>query len=344
MGELQQHLLRAGWHRGVAQWGVLGQGGQWAPVAGFDGSVPSGVAHAVINDDEENGKHSDHGWQNRYPDPFSPELSVHKTPTHYTTPTAEAHSQDTGDPETAEISANRKVFRDVDRLLLSSSRVGVQESAYRSRQSQRRYPQAQVLVGKRHGEGIFVEDPWFLAEWSVEAIALVRKHLFRAGNGKIPIPFETNWTINALKDSNDSSRTRRNENNIMNLPWWAGEVPVVSDVAEENVDASNSSMKAVTPKARITITDLPLFVAEVEELLDIMEGMMAIQKQRRLERLRPPSWFRSNWYLVASVAPSLALLFRRLATKGYGKEAITFVVQKISTFFRERMAEPVVAM
>jgi hypothetical protein len=307
--------------------------------------MPAGVALPVINDDEENGKHSDHSWQNRYPDPFSPELSVHKTPTHYTTPTVEAHTRDTGDPETAEISANRKISRDVDRLLFSSSRVGVHESTYRGLQSSRRYPQAQVLVGKRHGEGIFVDDPGFLAEWSVEAIALVRRHLFRAGNGKIPIPFETNWTYDALKDDNDSSRARRNGNKMVKLPRWAGEVPqVVLDAAEENEVTSNSSMKAITPKARVTITNLPLLVAEVEELLDIMEGMMAIQRQRRLERLRPPSWLRSNWYLVASVAPSMALLFRRLATKGYGKEAITFVVQKISTFFRERVADPVVAM
>jgi hypothetical protein len=32
IGELQQHLLRAGWQQGVAQWGVLGQGGEWAYV------------------------------------------------------------------------------------------------------------------------------------------------------------------------------------------------------------------------------------------------------------------------------------------------------------------------
>ena len=35
IGELQTHLLRAGWHKGVAQWGVLGGG--WSAVAGFDG-------------------------------------------------------------------------------------------------------------------------------------------------------------------------------------------------------------------------------------------------------------------------------------------------------------------
>ena len=37
IGELQTHMLRAGWHKGVAQWGVVGDGGQWAAVAGFDG-------------------------------------------------------------------------------------------------------------------------------------------------------------------------------------------------------------------------------------------------------------------------------------------------------------------
>ena len=343
---MQQHLLRAGWHRGVAQWGVLGQGGQWAPVAGFDGSMPGagGVCLSVNHEDEENGKHNDGGWQNRYPDPFSPELSVYKTPTHYATPTAENHTSETFDPVAVGLSVNRKISCDVNRLLLSSSKVGMHESTHRGRHSPRRYLQAQVLVGKRHGEGIFVDDPGFLAEWSVEAIALVRRHLFRAGNGKILIPFHTNWTNDTLNYGKDAGRACRNENRMSKLPCWAGEVPTVTEATEEYEDTSNSSMKALPPKARVTITDLPLLVAEVEELLDIMEGMMAIQRQRRLERLRPPSWLRSNWYMVTCVAPPLALLFRRLATKGYGKEAITFVCSKITTFFRERVADPVVAM
>ena len=39
VGELQEHLLRAGWQRGVEKWGVLGQGGEWAAVAGGDGGM-----------------------------------------------------------------------------------------------------------------------------------------------------------------------------------------------------------------------------------------------------------------------------------------------------------------
>jgi hypothetical protein len=39
IGELQLQLLSAGWTKRVGQWGVLGQGAQWAAVAGFDGSM-----------------------------------------------------------------------------------------------------------------------------------------------------------------------------------------------------------------------------------------------------------------------------------------------------------------
>jgi len=327
VGELQQHLLRAGWHRGVAQWGVLGQGGQWAPVAGFDGSMPEG--DTAVEDEEQQ-------------EPFSPELSVHKTPP---PPPVSALRQTSDGSEAGgvEISANQRLKQDVDRLLMSSSRVGVNESSYRGGQTSRRHSQAQVLVGKRHGEGIFVDDPNFLAEWSIDAIALVRRHLFRAGNGKIPIPFETNWVNDSSTHSNDPTSVSRKDIQTRKLPLWATELPQAMYDTQESETASNAA-KSLRPRARVTISDVPLLVAEVEELLDIMEGMMSVQRQRRLERLRPPSWLRSNWYMVASVVPPLAFLTRRLGTKGYGREVISFVVQKVTTFFRERVVDPVAAM
>ena len=132
---------------------------------------------------------------------------------------------------------------------------------------------------------------------------------------------------------------------MLKLPRWAAEVPQgVIEATQANEIASNVHITPAGPRAPVTISDLPLLVAEVEELLDIMEGMMAIQRQRRLERLRSPSWLRSNWYLVASVVPSLAFLARRICKKGYGEEAISLIVQKVSTFFRERVVDPVAAM
>jgi len=295
-------------------------------VAGFDGSMPEdivvpigGGGNGKINPDVASSVHTSEE------DPFSPDLSVHKTPL----PPAPALRQTSdGEAGIVENSANRKLARDVDRLLMSSSRVGVTESAYRGRNVQRN-SQAQVFVGKKHGGKIYVDDPSFLSEWSVEAIALVRRHLFRAGNGKIPIPFETNWI-------NDGTN-RGNDNQTRKLPLWA------TEVLQHGSDGMNED-EMTRPSIRLSISDVPLLVAEVEELLDIMEGMMAIQQQRRLDRLRPPGWLQSNWYIIATVAPSLAWLIRRLSTKGYGKQAITFVLDKVSTFFRERVVDPVVAM
>lgn len=53
IGELQQHLLRAGWQKGVAQWGVLGQGGQWANVAGADGAIPNAQEQSTTSRQEK---------------------------------------------------------------------------------------------------------------------------------------------------------------------------------------------------------------------------------------------------------------------------------------------------
>lgn len=41
IGEMQQHLWRASWTKGVADWGMLGTltGGEWVAVVGGDGGM-----------------------------------------------------------------------------------------------------------------------------------------------------------------------------------------------------------------------------------------------------------------------------------------------------------------
>ena len=95
---------------------------------------------------------------------------------------------------------------------------------------------------------------------------------------------------------------------------------------------------------RVTITDIPLMTAEVSALLDVLEEVMEIQRFRRLEQLRSPSWLRSNWYVVAAVTPTALFMVRRLMSKGYGKEFIKLLVERVGTFFKERVVDPVVAM
>jgi hypothetical protein len=285
---------------------VLGQGGHWAPVAGFDGAMP----------DAENGNVENVGMNTLSYEPFSPEASVHKFSDSIRTILRDNTTQ-----EDAESLIGSTQQADQDMAHSVPPRVGGLNSHIYEKQTS---SHAHVFVGKKHGGGIYVDDPAFLAEWSVDAMKLIRKQLNRAGNGRVSIPFFENWT--------DAS------NRELDLPLWASYVGVNSHSTDDDVIIPSGEQQ------RVTITDIPLMTAEVSALLDVMEEVMEIQRFRRLEQLRAPSWLRSNWYVVATVAPTTIFLVRRLMSKGYGKEFIKLLAERVGTFFKERVADPVVAM
>lgn len=308
IGELQEHLLRAGWQRGVAQWGVLGQGAQWAPVApGIDGSMA-----------------------------------------------ADEQQQQQQRPSSSEDGSESPDFDDAIRM------DGSQMSASDARTpgaGSRATAAANVVVRKRDGGGIFIDDPSFLAQWSVEAIFLVRKQLRRAGNGLIAIPYDTNW-IDTASDtaaasalsSNDAAAddspeevliTPAEEPSQRMLPLWACENPGSNKTESDRGKDDGIGLEPTSGGlAHLTITDLPLMMDEVTQLLDIMEDVVAVQRCRRLERLRPPSWLRRNWY---SVVTGLPLCFW-LVYKGYTTDLIRQGIRQVKIFFRERLYDPLVAM
>ena len=96
--------------------------------------------------------------------------------------------------------------------------------------------------------------------------------------------------------------------------------------------------------ARVAISNLPLMVNEVEELLDIMEGVMFLQRKRRLNVFRPPGWLRRNWYMVAASVPSVAFLLQKINSRSHWKRVTALFLQKAGTFVRERLVDPLVAM
>jgi len=228
IGELQQHLLRAGWQRGVAQWGVLGQGEQWAPVAGFD---------ATAQDDS-----------NRLQ------------------PTA--------------LPAERGISFTSQASYQSPRRKMAKQGSHLS--------SANVLVKQDDGGGIFVDDPEFLTEWSVEAIALVRRVLKRAARGSIP--YEENWIQDdSIHDSDDHDRllSEAERGELSVLPVW------VSELRTQKTDAGDGDEggSAEVGGCSLVVTDLPLMVDEVSELLNKMEDIIETRTARRLEMLRPPGKF-----------------------------------------------------
>lgn len=272
---------------------------------------------------------------------FSPEMSMHKVPPPSFSVQWQLTDSETAMPEDSSTLVEKRTRQgdiacDLPR---SPTHIGGCDSLQHGRSGARQCAQAQVFVGKRHGGGIFVDDPAFLAEWSVDAMKLIRRHLFRAGNGSVSIPYESNWFVVPTLHEDFVSPANENIATIRKLPLWA------SEVVDRTLESTRDDVTSSAPsEKRVTITDLPLMVSEVSELLDIMEGMMAIQRRRRLDRLRAPSWLRSNWYVVATVAPSLAFLVRQLITKGYGKQAIKILVHRVTTFFRERVVDPAAAM
>ena len=320
IGELQQHLLRAGWQQGVAQWGVLGHGGgEWAAVAGFD--------RANNNTNLMNDSFIMEKSQHPLPKPSSWEFSM----------TAKGSSSAGGtrrlSSEVGDMRPDPAVRRRLHRLPPNK----------KGRHDHRR--SSKVFVHMNDGGGLFVEDRGFLAEWSVEAMALIRKHLYRAGNGLVILPFESNWLTSSEREheEEDGGGTLVSIPDPgpfqSSLPAWASEV-----VKTERETADPDSPMQEEPRKELTVSNLPLLAAEVEALLDVLEEIMAMQRRRRLDHLRSPYWFRRHWYVVATSVPALGSFFLWMARQGRGKRLVRSFLHGVSSFLKERLRDPVISM
>ena len=196
---------------------------------------------------------------------------------------------------------------------------------------------ANIFVRRRHGGGLFVDDPAFLAEWSVEAIALVRRLLTRAANGMVTIPYESNWRRGMQEEKNEDGQVILDaEAGGRLLPLWATEKKIFSP--ESSGGARHQE------RSELIISDLPLMCEEVSELLTAIEEIMETQRQRRLDKLRQPGWLRRNWYVMAMSGPPVLYILYKMLRRDYLNELIRLAKEKISEFYKERLREPIVAM
>jgi hypothetical protein len=76
-------------------------------------------------------------------------------------------------------------------------------------------------------------------------------------------------------------------------------------------------------------------VKEVSGLLDVMEDVMDLQRAHRLDKLKPPSWLRQNWFLTAQGAPCFVYAIYSLAITGDGFFLVRYAAEKILDFFKE---------
>jgi hypothetical protein len=308
IGELQQHLLKSGWQRGVAQWGFLGEGGDWAAISGTDGRMENSTDSSSAWRKDRSTDQDDEALIGNppIPEPYTlqrktSEKLLHPTPVKHELPVPAPTSKTSNLPQ-------------------------------RSRHHNQLY-YTNLFVKKKDG-GHISKDGTALAEWSVDAMLLVRNQLYRAANEQLPLPYTDNWyhdtsmlTEEEEDDEVDGLSAAPGESLPQkSLPRWASYVP-------RRIE-----------KGTMRICDLPLLVDEVSSLLDIMERVMEIQRVRRLEKLKPPSWWRQNWFLTTICAPLSSYLVYTLCIKGDGMVVVKYMARKVNEFLHEHVVRPCYAI
>ena len=457
IGELQHHLLRAGWQRGVAHWGFLGEGGNWAAVDGTDGRMQDDDGDSSHHTFDEESYHDEEGEEDFHDEEVydekyqQPEDSEHFFVESEDLNATNAANAAIGSKNAADIKPldlhhyqnshtnhrKRLLRRDFSEnefglhidlpppplpspsLASPRKATSLRMSQHDERRNQGSLYYANLHVRKRNG-GYIQKDDQALAEWSIDALALIRSQLIRAANGKVSMPFSENWPFehatgnSSVVAAEESSLMHDSNNNQNGMPAWAGMKYVSSDSSSGNNNrtrmgtesrgscfsitehedingntnrsaintsdtnfpkigadcfeshsgeedakgqyqqfptkkrSSPSSQRSITStKERVIvgISNLPLMMNEISSLLDIMEDIMDIQRARRLERLKPPPWWRQNWFLVVLGPPSLGyLLYNNLIGKGQTWNLVRYAAVKMMDFAREHVVTPCVAL
>lgn len=437
IGELQHHLLRAGWQRGVAHWGFLGEGGNWAAVDGTDGRMgdDDDSSHQSCDNSDHEEEDDFHPIEEDFNYEDSSELFIEDNSNNTATNALNAttikpldlhnksmsHNATTNNAQHRNNPRYKLMRREVSDASVGSIGLHIDVppppspfstktltgpgriSQHEERRKHGSLYYANMHVRKHKG-GLIQKDDMAMAEWSIDALALIRRQLIRAANGKHSLPYSENWPFEHAA-GNASVHSSSNQNA---MPVWAGMKYIGGNhnhskprnrmetrgscysITEDDVDVPFNSGPAVdtnnndtqfpkigaecfenqsqddskqfsAPKKRspssrsiasakneraiVGISNLPLMMSEVSGLLDVMEDIMDIQRARRMEKLKPPPWWRQNWFLVVLAPPTLGyLLYNNLIGKGQTWSFVKYAAEKMMDFAREHVVLPCVAL
>ena len=60
--------------------------------------------------------------------------------------------------------------------------------------------------------------------------------------------------------------------------------------------------------------------------------------------LVPPQWARRNWYITTMTVPAVGYFFIKMFHDGYGRMLAKFFVEKVATFVKEHVTDPLASM
>mmetsp|Transcript_11873 Transcript_11873/g.25040 ORF Transcript_11873/g.25040 Transcript_11873/m.25040 type:complete len:1223 (+) Transcript_11873:432-4100(+) len=208
--------------------------------------------------------------------------------------------------------------------------------------------------------GQIVIDQNSLVSWSIDALRVIRDQLYRSGSGVEELPFVHHWPreMHHFRPQNIN-----NEGFFSDLPTWATEdVHEMKDVSRAAADEAliSSSIYPQTPSrpripsslggvvgarkssghVSIIVSDLPSLTNEVSSLLSSIEVTLEEQRMRRLDRLKPPSRLRRNWWVAAFGLPAASYLMYKLTKRHGWFYLMKILAAKVSDIFRDHVSEP----
>ncbi|KAL7464035.1 hypothetical protein ACHAXS_004375 [Conticribra weissflogii] len=208
--------------------------------------------------------------------------------------------------------------------------------------------------------GQIVVDQNALVYWSIDAFRVIRDQLYRSGSGVDELPFVHHWPREV-----HHFRPRGFDHEVFfsDLPTWATEdVHLIGDFSHAAADESqiSSSIYHQTPsrpkissspdgldnerkpsaQVSIIVSDLPSLTNEVSSLLTSIEVTLEEQRKRRLDRLKPPSRLRRNWWVVAIGVPAASYLMYKLTKRHGWFYLMKTLGTKVSDIFRDHVSEP----
>ena len=215
--------------------------------------------------------------------------------------------------------------------------------------------------------GSIVVDRIALATWSVDAMRVIRDQLYRAKRrGVEELPFAEHWPRERSHfrrdgdgDGDDDDEGGDYDGGVAATATAMNDLPLWASSSCDGAGQSNeAASREGTAKAAdlttsvvvhddhttVVISDLVKMTDEVSALLQSIEVHLGQQRDRRLDRLRPPSRLRRNWYLVAVGVPIGAYALYKLTREHGGFFLLKTCITKIADIYRDHVSEPLTSI
>uniref|UniRef100_A0A7S3QA01 Uncharacterized protein n=2 Tax=Chaetoceros debilis TaxID=122233 RepID=A0A7S3QA01_9STRA len=314
IGELQQHLWRAGWQSGVSQWGILGQG-EWDAVVGSNGEIADNrhFSDDLLSMDQRNSIFSSVD-QNRG---RNEDRTDYYARSHLFVSNVRGGEIVTNDPAMAAWSID--AIRIVRNQLYSAGNTLEPLPYFKNWPSEERY------FGKRPSD-----------------------KRGRLGDSMMSMDGKSTFFSDEDGDFSDLplwATQDAEENNIYGSTSDLKMCPSSSSIA--SIGEMYIDKDLIIPEGSsdplicdIVISDLQLMAAEVTEILNSMEQYLRLQRKRRLDKLKPPSRLIRNWYIAAFTMPVIGYVGYRLFRGNAYVPLMHEVYQKVTSFWLEHVSEP----